>query len=243
MVKIICTATSFGYGPVSKLLTICKELAKKGYQLEIIGAGVALELASHTNVFDKIWKIDFSNPDIKKSCLDEVLKKADLFLNVLEPKAVSLAKNYDIPITYVDSLFWMWDKMDISLKDVDKYIAQKFPGVQDNIKKFKWDTEGSSNNFYVCNPIVNTKHMNMSAKKDNLLLVNFSGIETPFNDINQDCYSNKVMDNLIEHLNNSSYERILVTGNNKIMNEFNMMYKKVFRGEFKHLAHDDFYKF
>lgn len=54
--RIICTAKSFGYGPISKLLTICKYLknTKSDIILELVGDSIVIELAKHTNYFNKI---------------------------------------------------------------------------------------------------------------------------------------------------------------------------------------------
>jgi hypothetical protein len=45
--KIICGAANFGYGPVSKLLSILRALPKNKYDLCFVGYGAALELARH----------------------------------------------------------------------------------------------------------------------------------------------------------------------------------------------------
>ncbi|MCZ0756143.1 hypothetical protein [Anoxybacillus sp. J5B_2022] len=237
MKKIICTATSFGYGPVSKLITICKNLKKLGLELELIGDGIALELANHTDYFNKVYRYNFTNIE-DSSCIkfSKIFREADLMLNVLEPNAVLIANKYEIPTIYIDSLFWMWEDIPPILHNVKYYIAQRFPGISSKIKRFSKEIK----NFYLCGPIVDTSFTSEGGR-DDLLLINFSGLETPFTKIGENLYyPEAIMSNLISPLNESSWKEIVVTGNKSIMQHFKKLYGQFFRGHFKHLSHDNF---
>ncbi|OKP91070.1 hypothetical protein A3844_04305 [Paenibacillus helianthi] len=236
MKTILCTAASFGYGPSGKLLSICKSLKSQGFELKLVADGLVLQLANLTDYFTDIIEFDFINSVlIEHNKLTNAFKEADLMLNVLEPDAVKFANHFGVKTVYVDSLFWMWDKLPDDLQDVE-YIIQKFPGVYTKISEFN----ANSANFRFCGPIVDTSFINVG-ERENFLLVSFAGLESPFNKFGKGLfYPEAVLSNLIEPLNNSSYEKIMITGNSSVIEFFKQKYGKQFRGEFIHLSHDKF---
>ncbi|WP_195694567.1 hypothetical protein [Priestia megaterium] len=239
--KIICTATSFGYGPISKLLTICKELKNTDCELLLVGNGICIELASHTEYFKEIINFDFNKADQLSEL--EYIKGADLWLDVLEPLACPIANKLNIPFIYVDSLFWMWDKIHPMLKDVSHYIAQDFPGVREKVKDFQQEIHKNVEKFHISTPIVDKSFLKDQQSNSDLLMINFSGIETPLSKPNEIMnYPDSLFQMLVKALNNSRYDEIIVTGNKKVMNQLDNKYGPIFRGEFKHLSHDEFLK-
>lgn len=227
---------SFGYGPVGKLLTICKRLQSEGVEMVLVADKLALQLASLTDYFTDIVPFDFINSDLSEhEKLRPLFQGADLMLNVLEPDAVEFANQFGVPTVYVDSLFWMWDELPESLHNVH-YIAQTFPGVDKKLDQFQEHLAS----FNLCGPIVDTSYKE-GGERENFLLISFAGMESPFTKFGKNLYYPvAVLSNLLQPLNNSSYEKIVITGNSSIMEFFQEKYGEQFRGEFTHLSHDKF---
>ncbi|MGI2729925.1 UDP binding domain-containing protein [Bacillus cytotoxicus] len=97
------------------------------------------------------------------------------------------------------------------------------------------------NNLIVCDPITSllTKDINTEL---NQIIFNFSGLETPFMKNMDDLllYPKTIFENAYEALNESKFDRIIVTGNDKVMTYLKKEYGNKFRGEFKHLSHEEF---
>lgn len=234
MKKIICTATSFGYGPVSKLLTICKHLSN--YDLIFVGSGVALELAKHENCFKNIKEIDILTEHGKELFKKEILK-ADLVLNVLEPESILLAKEGNIPVVYVDSLFWMWDKLPNECIEVDRYIAQSFPGVREKLKNIGAEIK----NFDIVGPIIDREYISNEQKED-FIIVNLSGMESPFVKAGKNLiYPKPIIKLIVTALQNTRSENVIFTGNDKVMKEMTEKYSTT-PFKFKHVSHEEFLK-
>ncbi len=240
MKKIICTATSFGYGPVGKLLAICKRLKEHGVQMDLLADGLVLELSRHVDYFTNIIPFDSLQNDLVTSeNLHDLFKEADLMLNVLEPNIVKFTKHFGLQTVYVDSLFWMWEDIPPELYNV-YYIAQTYPGVEDKRVQFKERLQ----EFRVCGPIVDTSYLKQVHTRENFLLVNLSGLENPFTKFGANLYyPEAIVSTLIEPLNNSSYEKIVITGNSQVMQSLKEHYGSAFRGQFTHLSHDNFLRY
>ena len=57
--RVLVSAESFGYGPITTCLNIVKELKKyDDVTLDFIGSGIALEQAKMSNYFDKYYICD-----------------------------------------------------------------------------------------------------------------------------------------------------------------------------------------
>lgn len=239
MKKLICAATSFGYGPVTKLLTICRALNLEENELYFVGNGIALNMVQKTSFFKGIYDINFENINYE-SCPKEIVKlieDSDVMLNVLQPTSVEIAQFCNIPVIYVDSLFWMWDKIPDFLKKVDAYFVQKYFDIDERVNLLKRDIS----NLIICDPIITSLTTDMNTKLDQVIF-NFSGLETPFTKDIDDLllYPKVIFENAYEALNESNFDRIIVTGNEKVMIHLKKEYGDKFRGEFSHLSHAEF---
>lgn len=238
MKKIICTATPFGYGPVSKLITICKFLNKENVELIFVGNGIAFELAEETSYFSRIVPYDFAQNDSDASIFkEEWLQDISLMLNVMEPIAVCAANEMGLRTVYIDSLFWMWDEIPKQLHTVDSYVIQSFVGVQDKVRS----VAKSIDSIRLCGPIVDCSYKKVFKENKKSLLVNFSGLENPFVKFGTNMYyPEAVMSSLIEPLNESHWEQIIIVGNQAVMKWFSDEFGSNFRGKFQHVEHDLF---
>jgi hypothetical protein len=237
MKKIICTAGAWGYGPVSKLLTICSLL--EDYSLHFFGSDVALELARHEAYFSGITQCDFIGERDRKRFKRE-LAKTDLVLNVLKPDIFDLVPAGEIPCVFVDSLFWMWDKIMMSgvlsqCKDVEKYIVQQFPGVEQRTESHR----DLVDTFAIVNPIVDRSQLQQT-ERENIVLINLSGLENPYSKFGDTLkYHEPIGQCIARAAAKTKWQKIMVAGNFKVMAYLDQRYGND-RLSFRHLSHSMF---
>jgi hydroxymethylcytosylglucuronate/cytosylglucuronate synthase len=232
--RLICTAAPFGYGPVAKLLTICKFLTN--YQLEFVGTGPALELARHASYFSTITKADY-DLSANRQLFQPILSGADLLLASVEPAAIELARTFQVPCCYVDSLFWMWDTLPEACYEVTCYCAQRFPGVSERQATFG----RSVRNLRLVGPIVD-RTFRRTGKRDPFLLVSLGGLESPLVREHESLlYAGPVISALDQALRRSQWSEVIVTGNHAVMVHLQEHYGRPGL-TFTHLAHEDFLK-
>lgn len=234
MKLIVCVACAFGYGPVAKLISICRGLV--GYRLIYVGNGVSLELASHEDIFSELIDIDVYTPEGEKEFANLLERDIALLLTVLEPNVVGTAKVRGIPVCYIDSLFWMWDRFEVKCRGVDAYIAQNYFGVDEKYQKFKKDIKS----FYRVGPIIDKSYIGI--QKKNHLMINFSGMDSIMTQkSNKYLYCEPMVEILLDILKKSEWSKVLFTGNREVMDNFRERYKDI-PYEFKHLSHSEFLK-
>jgi hypothetical protein len=233
--KLVCIASSFGYGPVSKLLAIAKALQALDYMLIFVGRGVALELATYFP-FTKVipWEESGNSEYIKQELLG-----ADGIVNVLEPHFEVLARQVPIPHFYVDSLFWMWNRLNAWTAQADIYFIQNFPGVKNRVDEWK----AMIRNPQIVGPIVDLLDSRL-VQPDGImeLLVNFGGFESrSVQDGGEYVYAHVLTRLLLPLLYEARFENILFTGNRDIMIFLNQKFPESARHvQFVHCSHDDF---
>ncbi|MFG3056626.1 DegT/DnrJ/EryC1/StrS family aminotransferase [Kitasatospora sp. NPDC048239] len=106
MTRIVATAEPYGFGPVAKLIGIVRAapLAVPG-RWEFVGHGSALTAArAAADRFGSVTELDTSDA----AAVLEVLRGADLLVDVMEPTAVVCAAALGVPVGYVDSLPHVW---------------------------------------------------------------------------------------------------------------------------------------
>lgn len=232
--RIVCTAAPFGYGPVAKLLTICRFLTT--YQLEFVGTGPALELARHASCFSAIIEGDCRSGTGRRM-VQRTLTGADLWLSVGDMAALTLVGRVQVPCCHVDSLFWMWDALPEASSEVACYCAQRFPGVPEKQEAFGQNIR----QFRFVGPIVDRRFQRVG-EPDPLLLVSLGGLESPFvKEREMVLYAEPVISVLDSALRTSSWSEVLVTGNQAVMAYLQKQYGRL-GFTFTHLAHEDFLK-
>ncbi len=103
---VLCSAEPYGFGPISKLESICAELVRDGVGTHLVGFGTSEQFASaNARSFSHITSarghIDWANfaPAHRYNCA----------ISVMDPFLALWATRNQLPCVYVDSLFWMWD--------------------------------------------------------------------------------------------------------------------------------------
>ena len=134
--RVLVSAESFGYGPITTCLNIVKELKKyDDVTLDFIGSGIALEQAKMSNYFDKYYicdTFDSNDLEIKK----DVFKQYNVYLSSENVNGAIFALENGLNNTYyVDNLVWMWDKIPDKLNDVKKFFISETIPCKENYER------------------------------------------------------------------------------------------------------------
>jgi len=204
-------ASSFGYGPVSKLLAVARALGGLGYELSFIGRGPALELASHFP-FARVYPWEETNAlyEIEKECLN-----ADGVVNVMEPRLEALLHKLPVPHFYIDSLFWMWSRLNPWLAEADIYFIQNFPGVTEKVKEWRV----MMRNPQLVGPVVDIPALwQEKSEYSREMLINFGGLESgAANAEDGYIYAGAITRLMLPLLTDLTFESVLFTGNKGVM--------------------------
>lgn len=110
--KILVSAESFGYGPITTGLNVVKELKKyDNVILDFIGSGIALEQAKISGYFDNFYICDtYDMNSLKES--KEIFENYDIYLSSENVNGAIFALENGLKNTYyLDNLMWMWDEI------------------------------------------------------------------------------------------------------------------------------------
>jgi len=227
MMRILCSAQSFGYGPCSKLLTFVKHL-KQIYQgdikIDFIGDDVALTYVLQNSLyFNNIFEYQGEYPNAKNY---------DMVISVMNPYTAIWGWFNRKKVLYIDSLywFWKWDKNNFGniqkiiqrltsvnnleevwsiLKEVDdhslQYIAHVFSSIS-CIQEFSSTKKETSadpfrkyhSNFSKVGPIINTSLKTTSKGLRNKILISLGGLYSPLNRFKEGVRYTKFVLNLID---------------------------------------------
>lgn len=179
---IVFDAEPFCFGPISTTLNIVRELKKlllkeNNIRFILLGKLTTVQLSKTTNLFDEV--IDCNTTDFfdfKKH--KDLLKNALMFVCNTNIKGIQFYHdlNIDVPSIFVDTLFWMWDKIEIDYKKLTAYYIQDFIGINEQMKRLNLSPEY----FKITGPIIVTDQIPTQEKK-NEILINFGGIENIYN--------------------------------------------------------------
>src|SRR5207302_2022726 len=128
MKRIAVLSTSFGFGPVSKAVTVGKTFRKQHPDVEMcfFGAGIALEFATRSGTFDQIIDVDVDRVEVLSEHLPE-LRRFTAVVSILNLDILPLwRKHVDPPLFLVDSLAWMWKEPPEGLANVETYFIQDY---------------------------------------------------------------------------------------------------------------------
>jgi len=200
--KIVCDAAPFGYGPISKLVTLAKYLSED-YDILFLSTATAYDFLSNedfetvkTNTQDK------SNYSANRKIIEE----SDLYLNCMNRPSMALFSGLT-KTAYVDSLFHMWDRIPEYLGNADYYFIQRFPGVEEQDQAF---SGGIKNRIFV-GPIIDDRFID-SEEGGNQLLVTMGGMESRLIRIGETSNYLPLMYSILKPvLEKSTYDRIIMT--------------------------------
>lgn len=169
-------STSFGFGPVSKAVTIARELKRQAPHLEAhyFGSGVDYDFAKKSSVFDHIFRIDVDQHEILLELIPQLGIYHSVF-SVLNFDILSVWPEGHPPLYLVDSLAWMWPAPPPGLDKARAYFVQNYLVPQDRIKNW-----GRKFPLILVDPIRPELEQQEVSSSTQQLLVNFSGCANPF---------------------------------------------------------------
>ncbi|PIP61396.1 hypothetical protein COW99_04325 [Candidatus Roizmanbacteria bacterium CG22_combo_CG10-13_8_21_14_all_38_20] len=218
MAKIIAIAENFAFGPVSKLITVCEKLLEKGHHVSFVGDGTAYQLASRVK-FSKVYRFDTDSKEFMNWGKD-LFKQADALLSSVDRSSVILAKKVNLPVIWLDMLYWWWDEIPDYLFDVDLYIQQNSVKNERNMKKYAQKIK----NMVIVGPIIDISYKNNPQKKQ--LLIAYGGTEAAgWYKIGKDSnYPYTFSKLIVNEINTDRYDSVLFAGNEKIMADLDKKY-------------------
>jgi hypothetical protein len=171
-------ATSFGFGPVSKAVSIAQELKAQAPSLQAhyFGAGIDYDFARKSAVFDRLCKVDADRRETLIELLPQLTSYRAVF-SILNLDLVRLWKKTSTPLYFVDSLAWMWQSLPEGIENSAAYFVQDYLIPAERISE--WSAKSK---LVLVAPIETASDAadGTPSSKENQLLINFSGCANPF---------------------------------------------------------------
>lgn len=170
-------STSFGFGPVSKAVSIAGELKAESPRRELhyFGEGIAHDYAHKSGVFDRVFRVDVDRHD-SLSKLVPTLASYRAVVSVMNFELLPLWPRTP-PLYLVDSLAWMWPGPPPGIENVRTYFVQDYL-----LTKARADEWRERVPLVVIAPVETASELSKTKPwtRRNQLLVNFSGAANPF---------------------------------------------------------------
>lgn len=217
--KIIAITTNFGFGPVSKLCTICNEIinAFDNVEIDFVGSGISSDFMKVNSFITNFINMD---SDSKFSEIAALTEKYDLLINVMNIDVLKYLVKNSCKIYFIDSLSMLWKKPFIGCNIIDMYFVQRFFEDENNIKAMNIDYE-------LIEPIVEIKLLEKDTEElltPKTLLVNFSGLYSPLATIEYYYKYAKITSSIFIELFEAIYDKIIFTCNNLLCDRLNKEY-------------------
>jgi len=234
MVRIIVVAQNYAFGPIGKLLTITPYLKKAGHEIHFIGEGTAYQLGSKED-FDSISRIDTDSPDFEEK-MGDAFKKANILLSCMDMSSIRLAQKVGLPTIWLDTLFWWRNEIPDYILNVDCYIKQD--SVSDDRNKQLYGPK--IKNLKSVGPLVDLSVLETRREK-NQVIVAFGGMEAKgWYKVGKETNYPFLLKKLLELVDFSEYESVLITGNERVIKEMDSMKKTNHKFIFQTLQHSKF---
>ena len=238
MIRFLCDAIPFCYGPGAALETLLKELLTietVKLPIDVLASGTTKELLSITDLPIRLLDIDSENP---KSLATVRIQEYDVFLNVCNPLSFDhLSRKASIPIVYVDFLLWMHSDKRKSYFDADLYLAENYPGTLE----WKENWGDKIKNLLVIPPLISIPNKKIKPELSYLLVglggqiskLTKPGINTQ--------YPTFVISQVVNVLKKPlRFKHILVTGPKSVIDDLRILFSKFSHIEFASLSHGQF---
>lgn len=195
--NILGSAVGFGLGPNGKLCSIVNQCNEANWYA--CGDEIDLSIYKKNPFLKTCWS---KNSNEIKEFIKE--NKIDIAINVLDPELAIMITDIGIPVIYIDSLPFMWNKSDLIPNNVAIYCAQKYPNYILNpaLKDVK--------NLVWIDPIVTDYEDNSI---NNKIVLNFGGLHSPFGEGKE--YLTLILNCILPHLPEND---LCVTGGKNVVN-------------------------
>lgn len=235
--KILVSAESFGYGPITTGLNVVKELKKyDDVVLDFIGSGIALEQAKISGYFNNYYICDTYDMNSLNDN-KEIFKNYDVYLSSENVNGAIFALQNGFKNTYyIDNLMWMWDEIPEGLNNVKKYFISEIIPCKQN-----FDRIGQK----IKNPIFVGPIRELNVKKcktDNQLIINIGGAESFL--LNHSLiikFYNKLLNEILSNEKINFFSSIIICGGSGVLNNIilNNKSKKIKKCT---LSHEEYLK-
>ena len=201
-------STAFGFGPVSKAVTIASRLRERRPDIEthFFGKGIDRDFALKANAFDRVFSIDVDCPQVLRDLVPQ-LKTYEHVVSVLNLTLLSYWGDDLPPLHLVDSLAWMWPRLPPGIEKVRTYFVQEYLVETNRLGQWSDETRLRS-----VGPITlaNGERLGSPQVDSSLLLVNFSGCANPFSD--GEIYSRyvRLLSEVIVHAARDRYSKVVM---------------------------------
>jgi hypothetical protein len=177
--QILCDAVSFGFGPVSKLISLAYALADRhNCTLTFAGKGCSLQLALKCEAFSHHTEVDTTDPLECNKKIGSDITNYDGVLSVMNPDFLKWAQGYDVKTIVVDSLLTMWDEIPTPWLKTCGIIIQNNHGAAERAAN-----ELKSNNTLVTGPLLDpvllSNELRYPHNMGQTILINLGGAEDP----------------------------------------------------------------
>jgi hypothetical protein len=231
-------ATSFGFGPVSKAVSIALELKRQAPQLErrFLGAGISFDYARKSGAFNVLTNVDVDNHEQLVALLPTLKSNAAVF-SVLNLGILPLWKSTYPPLYFVDSLAWMWPSPPAGIENVAAYFVQDYLLSVERIEEWRRRSP-----LILTAPIEarTLAQVEAPAKKSNQLLVNFSGCANPFApELLYENYASVLTLTILEE-SVQRFEQMIFCCNDRLARYLRRKFGGADAVRFEHLTHEDF---
>lgn len=230
-------ATSFGFGPVSKAVSIALEMKAQAPDLEThyFGAGIGYDYAQKSRAFDSLVKADVDRPETLVALLPQLASYRGVF-SVLNLDILPLWRSDLPPLYFVDSLAWMWPSLPAGIENAAVYFVQDYLLSPQRIQDW-----AAACPLVLVAPIESvSSRLEIPPEKVNQLLVNFAGCANPFAPLGlYEKYGLILATSILEEAG-QHYERIVFCCNEPLANYLRRSVGADSSVEFGHFAHDEF---
>lgn len=216
--KILVSAESFGYGPISTALNVVKHLKKyEDVQLDFIGFGISMEQAKLSGYFENFYTCNtYDKKDLEAK--KDIITAYDIFFSSENIEGTIFAINNKIKkVYYVDNLMWMWDKIPDELNYVTKFFISNIIPVEKNLKRIGKKIK----NPIVVGPIRDIETINDIV--ENQLMINIGGASSFLLDNNLiSKFYNKLFNELLLNPNLKKFKKIIICGGSEVLTKIKL---------------------
>lgn len=225
---VLCDALPFCFGPVSKMASIARHLDGHGIRLPFLASGTSSDFANQTGLFDVVLCNSEKDSDLEKE--KALFEEADVFLSIMNSKSAHFAQKCGVPVVYIDSLFWMWDKVPSHLYDVEKYFIQNFTGIESQLA-----TVPKNFNYEVVGPIIDDSFPLVETREDSIV-VSLGGMESSLIQVGVNSNYPFVVGGIVADVLSERKENVYFCGYNKIISQLALSkkYLNIKFGQFEH---------
>lgn len=170
---VVLDAAPFCYGPISTLLAVARQLARYDLELVLLATGTALEFAGDAPPWLRVVPCNTEDP-AELARVAPLLRRAAVFVCNTNPPGAVFAHELGCRVAYIDTLFWMWNRIDPRVAASELYFAQDFTGVADNYQRLGH----AIRNFEVVGPLIADCDDPAALPRANTCIVSFGGMES-----------------------------------------------------------------